>query len=86
MILIPVGTAAMLALFPAEFLQIPLVVWVVWLLFSVWVALDAPLRVEWFIPPHRLSRSPRYGKLGITLGVANVAWSTAVLVYLGWWA
>lgn len=51
MILPPICTAAMLALFPGEFRMIPLWLWVVWFLLSVWVALDASVRVERLIPP-----------------------------------
>lgn len=86
MILVPVGTATVLALFPAEVRLIPLWFWVVWFLVSVWAMLDAPVRVESLIPPNRSYQSTRYGRLGMVLALANVVWSIAALIYLGWWS
>lgn len=86
MILVPFGTATLLALYPAEVRVIPLAFWVVWFIVSVWVALDAAVRVEFLIPPDRLYQSPRYGRLGMVLGAFNVVWSIAALIYLGWWS
>lgn len=86
LVVVPVGTAAMLALFPAGLRSIPLWFWVFWFLFSVWIALDAPVRVESLIPPGRLHRSPLYGRRAMLLGLGNVLCSIATLIYLGWWS
>ena len=85
MIVVPVSTGTVLALYPHEGL-IPLWFWVVWFLVSVWAVLDAPVRVESLIPAHRLHQSTRYGNVGMLLALANVVWSIAALIYLGWWS
>ena len=86
MILVPVSTGTMLVAFPAEFRLIPLSLWVAWFLASVWAVLDAPPRVESLLPLNRAHQSTRYGKLGMVLALANVVWSIAALIYLGWWS
>jgi hypothetical protein len=85
MILVPVSTGTVLALFPHEML-IPLWFWVVWFLVSVWAVWDAPVRVESLISADRVHQSTRYGKVGMFLALGNVVWSIAALIYLGWWS
>jgi hypothetical protein len=83
MVLVPVGTGAVLALFPEAAPAIPVWFWVVWFLVSVWAALDAPVRVEW-LPAGRF-RSTGYARTALALAVGNVVLSIAAVVYLGWW-
>jgi len=85
-VLVPVGVAATLAVFPARFRSVPLWLWVFWFLLSVWCALDAPTRIETLLPPNRLYRVAVYGRRAIVLAVVNVVCSLATLVYLGWWS
>ncbi len=85
MILVPVSTGAVLAFFPQETRWIPMWFWVAWFLFSVWAALDAPLRVQWLVPRHRHHQSMRYGRVGMVLALGNVLWSIVAVIYLGWW-
>ena len=85
MVLVPLSTATVLALFPHEVTLIPAWFWMVWFLVSVWAALDAPLRVQWFVPAHRHHQSARYGRVGMVLALGNVLWSIAAVIYLGWW-
>lgn len=86
LILVPGSTAAVLAFFPGEIARIPVGFWLVWFVISVWTALDAPLRVSWFLPDDALNQNIRYGKTGTVLGLANVIWSIAFVIYLGWWS
>jgi len=85
MILVPVSTSALLALFPLQVRLVPIWFWVAWFLVSVWAALDAPLRVESLMPPGRRYQSVRYGRMGMALAVGNVVWSIVAVIYLGWW-
>jgi len=86
MMLVPLSTAALLAAFPHEVQLIPVWFWVVWFLLSVWAALDAPLRVGWFVPEDRQGRTMRYARTGMVLALANVVCSIAAVIYLGWWS
>jgi len=86
MMLVPLSTAAVLAAFPHEVRLIPVWFWVVWFLLSVWAALDAPLRVGWFVPANREDQAMRYARTGMVLALANVVWSIAAVIYLGWWS
>jgi len=86
LVLIPVGVAFTLAAFPAEFRSVPLVVWIAWLLFSVWCALDAPTRIESLLPEDRQHRLVPYGKWAMSLSLLNVCCSVATLIYVGWWS
>jgi len=84
--LLPVGVAVTLAVFPAGFRSVPLLLWVVWLVLSVWCALDAPTRIESLLPPNRLHRVARYERQAMILAVVNVICSLATLIYVGWWS
>ena len=85
MTLVPLSTGAGLALFPQAASWMPIWFWVVWFLFSVWGALDAPRRVEALLPPGRPNQCMRYARTGVALAVTNVIWSIAAVIYLGWW-
>jgi len=85
MVLVPVTTGAVLAFLPREVRWIPMWFWVAWFLFSVWAALDAPLRVELLLPQGHRYQAIRYGRMGLALALGNVVWSIAAVIYLGWW-
>ena len=85
MILVPLSTGTVLALFPQAPSWMPIWFWVAWFLFSVWAALDAPRHVEALLPPGRPWQCIRYAKMGVALAVGNVIWSIAAVIYLGWW-
>jgi uncharacterized membrane protein len=86
LILVPVSTAAMVVLVPHQDRLIPLWFWVVWFLFSVWAALDLPLRVARLTPIDSLHQLTRYTSWAMVLALGNVVWSIGALIYLGWWS
>ena len=84
LVLIPLGVAGTLALFPAGFRSVPLLLWVFWFFLSVWCALDAPTRIESLLPTTRLHRVARYERRAMALAVVNVVCSMATLIYVAW--
>jgi len=85
LVLAPLGVAATLALFPAGFRSVPLLLWIFWFLLSVWCILDAPTRIESLLPTNRLHRVAHYERQAMALAVVNVVCSLATLIYVGWW-
>ena len=85
LVFVPLGVAAALALFPAGFRSVPMLLWVFWFLFSVWFALDAPTRIESLLPVNRLHRVAHYERQAMALAVVNVVCSLATLIYVAWW-
>jgi len=84
MVLVPGGGSTFAAFFPREGRILPVGFWVLWLLFSLWITLDAPLVVDWLTPAHRGSHQcAAYARWGIALGAINIAWSLAEILLLG---
>jgi hypothetical protein len=86
LVVVPLGAAATLAISPAWFRSVPLVLWAIWLIFSVWCALDGPTRVDSLVPPNRLHRLPVYEKRAMFLAIVNVFCGIATLIYVAWWS
>ena len=58
--------------------------WVLWLMVSLWATFYAPVAVDRLMPPHRGSHeSATYARWGIALGVINMLWSVAEIVFPG---
>ena len=86
LVLVPVGVATTLAVFPAGVRSVPLWLWVFWFVLSVWCALDAPMRIESLLPLNRLHRVAHYERRAMALAVVNLVCSLATLIYVGWWS
>jgi len=84
MILVPVGTAAVLAIVPREFRLIPVWFWAVWFPISIWAALEVP-RVRRLLPLNRVHQSARYETAALSLALVNVLACFSAVIYLGWW-
>jgi hypothetical protein len=67
MVLVPLSTAFVLEVSPREMRLIPVWFWVAWFIVSVWAAIEAPLRAEWFAD--RRDQAIRYGRVG--MGVSS---------------
>ena len=51
---------------------------------SLWATFCTPAAVERLMPPHRGShQTAAYARWGIMLGVINMLWSVAEIVFLG---
>ena len=56
--------------------------WIIWLLLSLWATFYAPVAVDRLIAQDG-GRRAAYTRLGIALGLINIAWSLAEIVLLG---
>ncbi|HUP03900.1 MAG TPA: hypothetical protein VMU19_07925 [Bryobacteraceae bacterium] len=84
MVLVPGGAGVCTAFFPSQGRILPVGFWVLWLMVSLWATFYAPGAVERLMPPHRGShQSAAYARWGIALGVINMLWSVAEIVFLG---
>lgn len=84
LVLVPFSTAFVLAVFPRDMQLIPVWFWVVWFVLTAWAALEARLRVDWFLD--RPDQANRYGTVGMFLALCNVLWSIVALISLGRWS
>jgi hypothetical protein len=85
MVLVPVGTVTLLAVFPGGIFLIPVAFWVAWLVVSLIVSLEAPRLADELAPPSRgIHGAIRYGRWIIALGLINLGYGTAVLLWLMW--
>jgi len=84
MVLVPVGVGTLLATSPDQIRFIPVAFWLVWLVASLIVSLEAPRLVAWFSRSnHRMHGAIRYARWILVLGLMNLACSAAVLFFLG---
>jgi hypothetical protein len=85
LVLVPVGTVTLLAIFPGEFLLIPVAFWVAWLVVSLIVSLEAPTLADELAPPSRgIHGAIRYARWVMALGLVNLGYGMAVLLWLMW--
>jgi len=83
LILVPLGTAVLLILFPDEVGSVPVWLWLVWLVISLGVAVEAPALADALAPPGRgIYGSISYAKWTAALGALNVASALAALFLL----
>jgi hypothetical protein len=84
MILVPGGAGLCTAFFPNQGRILPVGFWVLWLMVSLSATFYTPAAVDRLMPPHRGShQSAAYARWGIMLGVINMLWSVAEIVFLG---
>ncbi len=85
LILVPVGTVTSLAIFPGSIFLIPVAFWVAWLVVSLIVSLEAPTLADELAPPSRgIHGAIRYARWIIALGLINLGYGMAVLLWLTW--
>ena len=82
--LLPGSGAVFAAFFPRHGRILPVWFWVLWLLISLWVTLYAPVMVDRLTAPEAGShRCVLYARWGTVLGLINLAWSVAEILWLG---
>jgi len=78
MVVVPMGTVALLAIFPDGFFLIPVAFWVAWLVVSLIVSLDAPRLANELAPG--IDGVIRYARWITALGLINLGCGMEVLL------
>lgn len=83
LILVPAGAGVFAALSPRPRRLLPVGFWVPWLMLSLWAMFYAPVVVDRLTPRNAGNhRCATYARWGIVLGIINLAWSLAEIVWL----
>jgi hypothetical protein len=83
LVLVPGGASFYAAFFPRHGRILPVGFWVLWLLLSLWTMFYAPVVVNRLTSHNTAShRRAAYARWGIALGIINIAWGMAEILWL----
>ncbi len=84
LVLVPGGSGVFAAFFPNQRRILPAGFWALWLLLSLSTTFYAPVVVDRLTPRNAGSHQcATYARWGIALGIINIAWSVAEIMWLG---
>jgi hypothetical protein len=84
LVVVPAGTAFCAAFYPNRCRILPVAFWVIYLLVSLWTIFYSPVMVDRLTSRHAGSnhQGAAYARWGIALGIINLAWSVAEMVWM----